>query len=94
MEVIEVLSHGFKSRNQHLQDVPGFKALRFLRPVVKGDITLSSRYGTVDKLSMIGKIHKHMRKLIKRGTQKGVDHRIVNRDLSYNIRIELESLNN
>ena len=30
----------------------------------------------------------------KRGTQKGVDHRIVNRDLSYNIRIELESLNN
>ena len=43
---------------------------------------------------MIGKIHKHMRKLIKRGTQKGVDHRIVNRDLSYNIRIELESLNN
>ena len=66
----EVFESRFLKRNQHLQDVPGFKALRFLRPVVKGDITLSSLYGTVDKLSMIGKIQKHMRKLIKTWNSK------------------------
>ena len=73
----EVFESRFLKRNQHLQDVPGFKALRFLRPVVKGRHYI-----------IITQTHK------KRGTQKGVDHRIVNRDLSYNIRIELESLNN
>lgn len=30
----------------------------------------------------------------KRGTKRGVDNLIVNRDLSYNIRIELEDMTN
>ncbi|MBA9941422.1 antibiotic biosynthesis monooxygenase, partial [Ralstonia insidiosa] len=77
------------------QDVPGFKALRFLRPVVKGRhyiiITLwNSRQAFYDWQNSQAYAQTHK----KRGTQKGVDHRIVNRDLSYNIRIELESLNN
>ena len=42
---------------------------------------------------MIGKILENTQKHIKRGTSKGVDHQIVNRDLSYNVRVELEKLN-
>ena len=91
----EVFESRFLKRNQHLQDVPGFKALRFLRPVVKGRhyiiITLwNSRQAFYDWQNSQAYAQTHK----KRGTQKGVDHRIVNRDLSYNIRIELESLNN
>ena len=33
-----------------------------------------------------------MVKRIKRGTKQGVDNKIVNRDLSYNVRIELANL--
>ena len=91
----EVFESRFLKRNQHLQDVPGFKALRFLRPVVKGRhyiiITLwNSRQAFYDWQNSQAYAQTHK----KRGTQKSVDHRIVNRDLSYNIRIELEGLNN
>ena len=91
----EVFESRFLKRNQHLQDVPGFKALRFLRPVVKGRhyiiITLwNSRQAFYDWQNSKAYAQTHK----KRGTQKGVDHRIVNKDLSYNIRIELKSLNN
>lgn len=41
---------------------------------------------------MIGKVQPLMIKRIKRGTKQGVDNKIVNRDLSYNVRIELANL--
>lgn len=41
---------------------------------------------------MIGKVQTLMVKRIKRGTKQGVDNKIVNRDLSYNVRIELANL--
>lgn len=41
---------------------------------------------------MIGKVRTLMVKRIKRGTKQGVDNKIVNRDLSYNVRIELANL--
>ncbi|MCT2595851.1 antibiotic biosynthesis monooxygenase family protein [Staphylococcus warneri] len=85
----------FLGRQKHLQDVPGFKALRFLRPQTKHKhyiiVTLwQSRQAFYDwqKSSAYAQIHR------KRGTKRGVDNLIVNRDLSYNIRIELEDMAN
>ena len=41
---------------------------------------------------MIGKILENTQKTHKNVVhQKGVDHQIVNRDLSYNVRVELEN---
>lgn len=78
-----------------MQDVPGFKALRFLRPQAKHKhyiiVTLwQSRQAFYDwqKSSAYAQTH------CKRGTKRGVDNMIVNRDLSYNIRIELEDMTN
>lgn len=83
----------FLKRTKYLQDVPGFKVLRFLRPQTKHRhyiiLTLwKDRQSFYDWQSSdaYGKTHK------KRGTKQGVDNKIVNRDLSYNVRIELANL--
>ena len=83
----------FLERPKHLQDMSGFKALRFLRPETKHRhyiiLTLwKDRQSFYDwqNSKAYGNIHK------QRGTKQGVDHKIVNRDLSYNIRIELVNL--
>lgn len=83
----------FLERTKYLQDVPGFKALRFLRPQTKHRhyiiLTLwKDRQSFYDWQSSAAydKTHK------KRGTKQGVDNKIVNRDLSYNVRIELANL--
>lgn len=83
----------FLKRTKYLQDVPGFKTLRFLRPQTKHRhyiiLTLwKDRQSFYDWQSSdaYGKTHK------KRGTKQGVDNKIVNRDLSYNVRIELANL--
>lgn len=83
----------FLKRTKYLQDVPGFKALRFLRPQTKHRhyiiLTLwKDRQSFYDWQSSdaYGKTHK------KRGTKQGVDNKTVNRDLSYNVRIELANL--
>ncbi|OFO42288.1 antibiotic biosynthesis monooxygenase [Staphylococcus sp. HMSC070D05] len=83
----------FLKRTKYLQDVPGFKALRFLRPPTKHRhyiiLTLwKDRQSFYDwqNSDAYDKTHK------KRGTKQGVDNKIVNRDLSYNVRIELANL--
>ena len=69
-------------RNKHLKNVDGFKALRFLRPRTAGDTISLLRCGKIGKHFIIGKIqlstsiHKH------RGTSKGADVKIINRELS------------
>lgn len=83
----------FLSRQKHLQDVPGFKALRFLKPRTNHRhyiiVTLwESRQAFYDWQNSSEYAQTHR----KRGTKQGVDNQIVNRDLSYNIRIELEDL--
>ena len=40
---------------------------------------------------MIDKILENTQRHIKTWYNKGVDHQIVNRDLSYNVRVELEN---
>ena len=54
----EMFEDKFLQRDKHLQDVPGFKALRFLRPKHMGDIISSSHYGKVVRHFMIGKIQR------------------------------------
>lgn len=83
----------FLQRNKYLQDEPGFKALRFLRPQEAGKhyiiITLwDDRQAFYDwqNSNAYAKTHQY------RGTKKGVDYDIVNRELSYNIRIDLADL--
>ena len=78
-----------------MQDVPGFKALRFLRPQTKHKhyiiVTLwQSRQAFYDWQS-----HQHTHKHIANVEQNvALITLIVNRDLSYNIRIELEDMAN
>ncbi|MBI5973036.1 antibiotic biosynthesis monooxygenase family protein [Staphylococcus caledonicus] len=83
----------FLERPKYLQDEPVFKALRFLRPesLDRHYIILTlweSRQAFYDwqNSTAYSKTHK------KRGTKEGVDRDIVNRDLSYNVRIELAGL--
>ena len=83
----------FLERTKYLQDVPGFKALRFLRPQTKHRhyiiLTIwKDRQSFYDwqNSEAYDKTHK------KRGTKQGVDYKIVKRDLSYNVRIELANL--
>lgn len=83
----------FLERPKYLQNVPGFKALRFLRPQVAGRhyiiLTLwEERQAFYDwqNSNEYSQTHKH------RGTERGVDRNIVNRDLSHNVRIELSGL--
>ncbi|MCI2774278.1 antibiotic biosynthesis monooxygenase family protein [Staphylococcus petrasii] len=83
----------FLERPKYLQDEPGFKALRFLRPNVAHRhyiiLTLwEDRQAFYDwqNSEAYSKTHK------KRGTREGADYDIVNRDLSYNVRIELAGL--
>ena len=90
----EMFEDKFLQRDKHLQDVPGFKALTFLRPKTYGRhyiiVTLwESRQAFYDWQNSREYAETHK----KRGTTKGVDHQIVNRDLSYNVRVELEKLN-
>lgn len=89
----EAFEKKFLERPKYLQDVPGFKALRFLRPQVAGRhyiiLTLwKERQSFYDwqNSNEYSQTHKN------RGTEKGVDRDIVNRDLSYNVRIELAGL--
>lgn len=89
----EAFEQKFLQRNKHLENVPGFRALRFLRPKTVGRhyiiVTLwEDRQAFYDWQNSAEYAETHK----KRGTSKGVDHRIVNRDLSYNVRIELEKL--
>lgn len=90
----EVFEERFLKRNKHLHEVPGFRALRFLRPKEEGRhyiiITLwDERQAFYDWQTSKAYAQTHK----KCGTEKGVDHSIVNRELSYNIRIELKQLN-
>ncbi|MBE2128903.1 antibiotic biosynthesis monooxygenase [Staphylococcus schweitzeri] len=80
----------FLQRNKHLQHVDGFEALRFLRPRMTGRhyiiITLwkdRQSFYNWQNSTEYQQTHKH------RGTSKGADVKIINRELSYNIRIEL-----
>lgn len=80
----------FLQRTKHLQHVDGFEALRFLRPRMTGRhyiiITLwkdRQSFYNWQNSTEYQQTHKH------RGTSKGADVKIVNRELSYNIRIEL-----
>lgn len=90
----DVFEQKFLQRNKHLENVPGFKALRFLKPKIDGRhyiiVTLwDNRQVFYDWQNSDEYAETHK----KRGTKEGVDYHIVNRDLSYNVRIELEELN-
>ncbi|HGO3719805.1 TPA: antibiotic biosynthesis monooxygenase, partial [Staphylococcus aureus] len=89
----ETFEQKFLQRNKHLQNVDGFKALRFLRPRTAGRhyiiITLwenRQAFYHWQNSAEYKHTHKH------RGTSKGADVKIINRELSYNIRIELADM--
>ncbi|MBO1199538.1 antibiotic biosynthesis monooxygenase [Staphylococcus simiae] len=89
----EVFEQKFLQRNKHLQDVEGFRALRFLRPKEAGRhyiiVTLwqdRQAFYNWQNSAEYAETHKN------RGTKKGVDFKVVNRELSYNVRIELADL--
>ncbi len=89
----ETFEQKFLRRNKHLKNVDGFKALRFLRPRTAGRhyiiITLwenRQAFYHWQNSAEYRHTHKH------RGTSKGADVKIINRELSYNIRIELADM--
>ena len=74
----------FLERPKYLQTVTGFKALRHYIILTLWE----ERQAFYDwqNSNEYSQTHKH------RGTERGVDRNIVNRDLSYNVRIELSGL--
>ncbi|HJF67652.1 MAG TPA: antibiotic biosynthesis monooxygenase [Staphylococcus kloosii] len=80
----------FLNRDQHLQEVEGFQSLLFLKPqiehlhyVIVTIWTDEVAYKNWQASNAYKGSHKN------RGTHKGADKNIVNRDLSFNIGINL-----
>ena len=61
----EMFEDKFLQRDKHLQDVPGFKALRFLRPKTYGRHYIIVTLWEVVRHFMIGKILENTQKHIK-----------------------------